>query len=117
MSVQELENRINLGDVTLAIISAKGNRGAFPDEITQSLLRLQQKLQLEELDTRPGPTGTESDRVINIVAGFTVRDFVTDHSPYSITPIGDAWLKARLKESFGEQGLREFWELVNKSLR
>ncbi|TSA43010.1 hypothetical protein D4R54_01650 [archaeon] len=117
MTVQELKDPINLGDVALAIISAKGDRGAFTDEITQSLLRLQQKLELEELDTRPGPTGTDSDRVVNIVAGFTVRDFVTDHSPYILTPEGDAWLKARLKESFDEQGLKRFWALVKRSLR
>ena len=83
----------------------------------QSLLRLQSKSELEELDTRPGPIGTDSDRVINIVAGFTVRDFVTDRSPYMLTAEGDAWLKARLNELFDERGLKEFRSLVNKSLR
>jgi len=117
MSVQQLEDPINLGDVTLAIISAKGGRGAFTDEITQSLLRLRSKLKLEEVDTRPGPTGTDSDRIINIVAGFTVRDFVTDRSPYMLTVEGDAWLKDRLHELFDDRGLKDFWSLVNKSLR
>jgi hypothetical protein len=108
---------INLGAVVLAIIKSKGDHGAFTDEITEALLKLQSSLVSEPISARPGPVGPESERVRNIVSSFVVRGFVKDFSPYSIMPDGEEWLNSRLKETFSRKtDVESFWSLIKQSI-
>jgi len=111
--MSESQSELGLGPAVLAIIKTRGERGAFTDEITQRLLALHDKIRLERLATRPGPTGPDSDRVRAIVGVFRVRGFLKEDSPAKITEKGEAWMKTRLEACYKEEkSLEGFWSLL-----
>jgi len=104
---------LNLGAAVLAIIKSKGNRGAFSDEITRSILRLRQNFDLEAVTLRPGPTGPDSDRIRSLVGVFVVRGFLKEDSPAKLTKEGEKWMNDQLRAYFKDgRRLEEFWARV-----
>jgi hypothetical protein len=73
-------------------------------------------MSLEPISTRPGPTGTDSDRIKAIVANFVVRGFVQDFSPYVATERGKKWLELRLKQFAPTQDPQEVFSVIDRSL-
>ena len=115
MTTAQLETKkLNLGAVVLAIVKAKGESGAFTDDITRSILALKDKIPVESIPIRPGPTGPDSDRIRSLVGVFRVRGFLKEDSPARLTQEGVSWLKAQLEQHFKDsRELETFTRLVS----
>jgi len=107
-------SKLDLGTMVLAVVKSRDKKGgAFTDEITQSLLALEDKLDFEPISTRPGPTGADSDRVRSLVGVYRVRGYLKEDSPARITEKGEARLESRLKALCKDNNeLERFWSLL-----